>query len=80
MLTTVFSKGMWGRKENNADYLLTYKLNFEKLDNPLQTEKDSTILKNAQLMKYELNKSVLADTFFGDIRIYRIQKQSIGKL
>ena len=21
MLTTVFSKGMWGRKENNADYL-----------------------------------------------------------
>ncbi len=57
---------------NKADYLLTNKLNFEDTSSDLRTEKDSTLQLNNQLMRAELGKTVIKDTAFGPIKIYRI--------
>ncbi len=60
--------------ENQADYIITGKTNFNDSTNVIRTVKDSTLLQNNALVRKELGKSIFFDTSFGNIRIYRVLK------
>ncbi len=62
-------------QNNKADFVITYKLNFEDVGINLKTEKDVTLQTNNLLMRNELGKTVINDTTFGPIKIYKIITQ-----
>ena len=60
--------------ENQADYVMTNKINFADTLIDLQTNKDKMTINNNKLMHSELGKTIKMDTAFGEIKIYKIIK------
>lgn len=59
-------------QKQNANYLLTYKFNFESDFSENKSRKDEIIQHSYDKMKRELNKTIFPDTVFGEIHVYRV--------
>lgn len=60
--------------ENQADFVLTNRINFSDTVINLQTNKDEMTIANNKLMNGILGKTVLLDTTFGSIKIFKVIK------
>ena len=60
--------------ENQADFVITNKINFADTLIDLQTNKDKMTIINNKLMNLEMGKTIKIDTMFGEIKIYKIIK------
>ncbi|MGE0566595.1 MAG: hypothetical protein AB7O73_01485 [Bacteroidia bacterium] len=59
--------------EMKANYLVTYRTDFESIEEADATKRNEIINKyNSQLRAALLDKSIVKDTFFGKVKVYRI--------
>jgi hypothetical protein len=59
-------------KENNADFIITHKLDFEEINSAGHTDKDSANSRNNLLIRNEIGRTIFPDTSFGTIKIYKV--------